>query len=76
MGGSLTPAKAREAKGKHNTHITQFMTARLFGPNAEAAKIINTERRHQGLLQIFYTCCNAEERNCGACYYLGRSHTD
>ena len=48
------------------------MTARLFGPNEQAAKIINTERRRQGLFQIFYTCCNAEERNCSACYYLGR----
>jgi len=53
-------------------HITQFMTARLFGPNEQAAKIINTERRRQGLFQIFYTCCNAEERHCSACYYLGR----
>ncbi len=50
-------------------HITEFMTKRLFGDSDWARGLINTERRRQALFQIFYTCCNAEERHCEACYF-------
>ncbi|MCE5228418.1 DUF2851 family protein [bacterium] len=50
-------------------HITEFMSKRLFGDSEWAKGIINTERRRQALHQIFYTCCNAEERHCDQCYF-------
>lgn len=50
-------------------HITEFMTRRLF--EEESAKaLINTERRRQGLFQIFHHCCKGEERDCARCYYF------
>lgn len=51
-----------------SNHITEFMGHRLFGQNEHAMKLINTERRQQGLFQIFYACCNGEERHCEACH--------
>ena len=51
-------------------HITGFMTKRLFDDDEHAVKIINTERRRQALFQIFYSCCNAEERHCAKCFYF------
>jgi hypothetical protein len=53
-----------------NNHITEFMTHRLFDDDEHAIKLLNTERRRQALFQIFYTCCNAEERNCGKCFFF------
>jgi hypothetical protein len=52
-------------------HITEFMTRRLFGDDRANQSLINTERRRQALFQIFYSCCNGEERICDRCYYLG-----
>ena len=51
-------------------HITEFMAHRLFGETARAKDLITTERRQQGLFQVFYSCCNGEERHCDSCYYL------
>lgn len=51
-------------------HITEFMTKRLFGDDERAPQLINTERRRQGLFQIFHACCNSEERHCETCYYI------
>ncbi len=51
-------------------HITEFMTRRLFGEDEKSIKLINTERRRQALFQIFYHCCQGEERHCDTCYYL------
>lgn len=55
-------------------HVTEFMRRRLFGDDGKAGRngpaIVNTERRNQGLFQIFYSCCNGEERHCERCYYL------
>lgn len=51
-------------------HITEFMQKRLFDHDEHAAKLLNTERRRQALFQIFYTCCNAEERNCAKCFFF------
>lgn len=51
-------------------HITQFMSYRLFGETSRAKELITTERRQQGLFQIFYACCNSQERDCESCYYL------
>lgn len=53
-----------------DNHITEFMTRRLFDDDEHAMKILNTERRRQALFQIFYTCCNAEERNCAKCFFF------
>ena len=54
-----------------DNHITEFMTHRLFDDDEHAIKLLNTERRRQALFQIFYTCCNAEERDCSRCFYFG-----
>jgi hypothetical protein len=51
-------------------HVTEFMTRRLFGAEGRGAALISTECRRQGLFQIFYHCCNGQERHCDACYYL------
>ena len=51
-------------------HVTEFMTRRLFGDSERGKTLINTERRRQGLFQIFHHCCNAQERHCGECYFL------
>ena len=44
-------------------HVTHFMAHRLFGEGG-GKKLINTERRQQGLFQIFYACCSGEEHDC------------
>jgi hypothetical protein len=49
-------------------HITTFMARRLFGDDAQAHQLINTERRRQGLFQVFYHCCKGESAHCEACY--------
>lgn len=49
--------------------ITEFMTKRLFGDHPRAKDLVDTERRRQGLFQIFYHCCQGEERHCERCYY-------
>jgi hypothetical protein len=51
-------------------HVTEFMLRRLFGDAEQGRALANTERRRQGLFQIFQHCCNGEERHCDACYYL------
>lgn len=53
-----------------NNHITDFMVHRLFGEESDSKALLNTERRRQGLFQVFYACCSGEERHCEACYYL------
>lgn len=53
-------------------HITRFMERRLFGDSGRAKALITTERRRQGLFQIFYSCCNGEVRNCESCYYFAK----
>lgn len=51
-------------------HVTEFMLRRLFGEGPRGGTLITTERRQQGLFQIFYSCCSSEERHCDSCYYL------
>ncbi len=46
------------------------MELRLFGDHERAGSLINTERRRQGLFQIFYSCCRGEKRHCEACYLI------
>jgi hypothetical protein len=53
-----------------DNHITDFMSRRLFGETTRAKDLMVTERRRQGLYQIFYSCCNGETRTCDRCYYL------
>lgn len=53
-----------------SNHILDFMGERLFGKDGVAAGLIGTERRQQGLFQIFHSCCNGEELHCDCCYYL------
>lgn len=53
-----------------SNHITQFMTARLFGESDRAIDLLTTERRRQAMFQIFHACCIGEERYCDQCYYL------
>ncbi len=53
-----------------SNHITEFMAHRLFGISGRDGDLINTERRQQALFQLFYSCCQGEERHCEACYYL------
>lgn len=51
-------------------YITEFMTRRLFGEGGRAKGLLTTERRMQGLFQIFHSCCNGEDKHCDACHYL------
>ncbi len=53
-----------------SNHITEFMTRRLFGESRRSDDLLTTERRRQALFQIFYSCCNGEERHCDRCYFL------
>lgn len=56
-----------------SNHITEFMSRRLFGEGTAAKGLLTTERRQQGLFQIFYSCCNSEERHCDSCYFLQKA---
>lgn len=51
-------------------HITEFMSKRLFGTTEAGVALTNTERRRQGLFQIFYSCCKGETGSCAQCHYL------
>jgi hypothetical protein len=51
-------------------HVVNFMAERLFGKEGAPAGIFRTERRQQGLFQVFYACCRGETRHCDCCYYL------
>jgi len=53
-----------------SNHITDFMSKRLFGSPETAGDLANTERRRQGLFQIFYSCCKGETGSCAQCHYL------
>jgi hypothetical protein len=53
-------------------HVTEFMLRRLFGDVEQGRALANTERRRQGLFQVFQHCCNGEERHCETCYYLAK----
>jgi len=51
-------------------HIVNFTRERLFGRGEEPRGLLRTERRQQGLFQIFHSCCNGETEHCDCCHYL------
>ncbi len=51
-------------------HIVDFTRTRLFGKDAHPAGVFRTERRQQGLFQIFNSCCNGNLDHCDCCHYL------
>lgn len=51
-------------------HIVNFTRERLFGKDGEPRGLFRTERRQQGLFQIFHSCCNGATDHCDCCHYL------
>lgn len=51
-------------------HIVNFTRERLFGRAGEPRGLLRTERRQQGLFQIFHSCCNGATHHCDCCHYL------
>jgi hypothetical protein len=51
-------------------HIVNFTRSRLFGAGDAPRGLFRTERRQQGLFQIFNSCCNGHLEHCDCCHYL------
>jgi hypothetical protein len=51
-------------------HVLDFTRKRLFGKDGEPAGMFRSERRQQGLFQIFNSCCNGTLHHCDCCHYL------
>lgn len=51
-------------------HVVDFTRERLFGQGGEPAGLLRSERRQQGLFQIFNSCCNGTLEHCDCCHYL------
>lgn len=50
--------------------VVRFMRYRLFGDDPRGKSLLDSEAIHQGLFQVFQSCCNNRERDCDACYFL------
>lgn len=48
-------------------HILRFGTLRLFGPRGDRGGVIDSSRRQQGLLALFYSHCDQGLRGCRTC---------
>jgi hypothetical protein len=73
-GDATLEAAARRVFNAHPplapNRITGFMAERLFGKDGGPAGMFRTERRQQGLFQVFYACCRGESNHCDCCFYL------
>lgn len=51
-------------------HVVDFTRERLFGKDGAPAGLFRSERRQQGLFQVFNSCCNGTYEHCDCCHYL------
>jgi len=56
-------------------HVTRTMAVRLFGSTDAARSMVRTERRQQGLHQVFRDFCDAPGVPCGQCALLAALQT-
>jgi len=67
--GRLFMAFKQHSKLSPN-NVTRFMGYRILGKDLQEAKVVNTARRQQGLLQIFKDFCESDDIACERCVLL------